>query len=541
MTEQSRLPVPLHEQPEVHARRWAVLAVMCLSLVLVVMAVSALNVAIPSMATDLGLSGTELLWVVDAYAIVFAGLLLIAGAMGDRFGRRGALEGGLVVFAIGAVVAAVASEAGQVILGRAIMGGGAAFIMPATLSIITAVFPPEERLKAIAIWAGFAGAGGAIGPIVSGLLLTGFGPIPQFDWPAAFLFNVPIIIGVLLVVHFRTPKSREAVPTPLDPVAGVLSIVGITALLFSIIQGPELGWTSATVLGSFVLAVVVGVLFVWWELRREHPMLPISFFRSRLFSVGAGVITFMFMVAFGFFLLQTLYVQFVLGYTALEAGLATLPLAVAIVATAPRSASLAARFGSGPVMGIGFVILAVGLALLTQVTTTTEYWYLALSFVPIGVGLALTSAPATGNILTSVPVDKAGVGSAMNDTTRELGGALGIALGGSVVASIFASTIDLSGFGLSEDLLDIASDSIGGAFGIATVVGGEAGALIIAAGQQAFTGAFSVTMGLAAIVAFIGGFVTWRAMRGHEAPAMVAAGADGSPDVSAVEEPAAPA
>jgi EmrB/QacA subfamily drug resistance transporter len=486
-TEQTARDVPLHEQPEVHARRWLILSVMCLSLVLVVMAVSGLNVALPTLQQDLGASGTQLLWIVAAYAIVFAGLLLTAGAIGDKYGRKGALEAGLVVFAIGAIVAAVASSAVQVTAGRAVMGAGAAFIMPATLSIISVVFPPEERFKAIAIWAGFAGAGGAIGPIISGLLLTGWWIIPQFGWPATFLVNVPVIVLVLVAVAAVAPKSRESVSTPLDPIGGGISIVGISALLFAIIEGPELGWLSPVVLGSFAAAAVIAVIFVWWELRTEYPILPMSFFRKRRFSVGSGVITLVFFILFSFFLLQTLYLQFVLGYSPLEAGVATLPMALAIVLVAPRTASLGARFGTGAVMAAGFVIVAGGLAWLTTVSTSTTYPNLVVAFVLLGTGLALTSAPATGNIITSVPSDKAGVGSAMNDTTRELGGAIGIAAGGSLVATIYSATIDLTSYGLPPAADNAASESIGGALGVAAGIGGETGSQIVLAAREAFT------------------------------------------------------
>ncbi len=516
MPQQMTPDVPLHEQPEVHARRWLILAVMCTSLVLVVTAVAGLTVALPSIQRDLGTTGTELLWIVASYAIVFAGLLLTAGAIGDRYGRKEALQGGLIVLAIGAVVAAAASGAEQVTLGRAVMGAGAAFIMPATLSIITAVFPPQERMKAIAIWAGFAGAGAAIGPIVSGLLLTGWWIIPQFAWPAAFLVNVPVIAAVLIVVTFFAPKSRESVPTPLDPIGSGLSIVGITALLFAIIEGPERGWSSVVVLGSFVFAAIIGAIFIWWELRSEHPMLPMSFFKSRSFSVGSSVITIVSLLMFAFLLLQTLYLQLVLGYSALDAGLATLPLALAFVVVAPRSASLSARYGSGVVMGIGFIIIAVGLAILTTVSTTTDYPVLAVAFVVTGIGMGLTFPPATGNILTSIPVGKAGVGSAMNDTTRQLGGALGIALGGALLATIFASRLDLSRLGLSGSVVEDAEESIGGALRVASSIGGDAGSQVIRAAQEAFTAAFAVAMGIAAVISILAGAVTWWSMRGHE-------------------------
>ena len=498
-------PVPLHERPEVHAQRWIILSVMCLSLVLVVMAVSGLNVALPTIQRDLETTNTELLWIVDAYAIVFAGLLLTAGAMGDRFGRKGALQGGLVVFAAGALIAGVSSTAMQVIAGRAIMGVGAAFIMPATLSIISAVFPPEERQTAIAVWAGFAGAGGAIGPIVSGVLLTGWWIVPEFAWGAAFLVNLPVIAAALVAITYVTPQSRESEITPLDPIGGVISIAAIATLLFAIIEGPEKGWTSTLVLGSFGASIVITTVFVWWETRVEFPMLPMSFFKNRLFSIGSGVVTFIFFVMFGFFLLQTLYLQFVLGYSALGAGVATLPLALSVVLIAPRSAFLAARFGSGTVMGAGFMIIAVGLLVLTTLTTTSSYLPLAIAFVLLGSGLAMASAPATGNIMMATPLDKAGVGSAINDTTRELGGALGIAVGGSVVATIYTSNIELTALGLPDQVTEIASESIGGAYGAAAQIGGDAGFQIILAGQEAFTTAFTTTMGYGAVVAVIAG------------------------------------
>jgi EmrB/QacA subfamily drug resistance transporter len=506
---------------------------MCLSLVLVVMAVSGLNVALPTIQQSLGTTGTELLWIVAAYAIVFAGLLLTAGAIGDKFGRKGALQSGLVVFAIGAVVGGLASGASQVTLGRAIMGAGAAFIMPATLSIISVVFPPHERFKAIAIWAGFAGAGGAIGPIISGILLTGWWIVPQFGWGSTFMVNLPVILLVLVAVTRVAPKSKEAVSTPLDPIGGLLSIVAMTVLLFGIIEGPELGWLSSVVLGSFGVAAVFAAMFVWWELKTEYPMLPMSFFRSRRFSVGSAVVTTVFFVLFAFFLLLVLYLQFVLGYSPLMAGVATLPFAVAIVVTSPRTASLSSRFGTGPLMGVGFAVLAAGLALLTTVSTATSYPILALAFVVLGVGTALASAPATGNIITSVPSDKAGVGSAMKDTTRELGGAVGIAIGGSLVATIYSATVDLAALGLPPAADEAVNESIGAALSVAAGIGGEAGAQITLAAREAFTSAFVWTMGVFAVVTLLTGVATWWSMRGHEVQEPVG----NSGDVPAAELP----
>src|ERR1700741_4058452 len=331
---------PLHEDPAIYGRRWFLLAMLCLSLVLVVMSVSGLVTAIPTMQQALDASASQVQWIIDAYAVIFAGTLLTAGALGDRFGRRRALLFGLVVFGLGAVVAGIASGAGQVIAGRAVMGVGAAFVMPATLSIITAIFPPEERTRAIAIWAGFAGAGGALGPIVSGALLE------SFWWGSAVLVNLPIVAIVFAAIWLFAPESRDETKTRLDPVGAVLSLVGLSALVFAIIQGGEDGWTAAPVVGAFVLSVVTLVGFVAWERRSDHPMLPIDLFKDRRFSRGSVVITLAFFVMFGFFFLATQYLQFSRGYSPLEAGLATLPLPILFVAVSPRSAVLSERFGA---------------------------------------------------------------------------------------------------------------------------------------------------------------------------------------------------
>src|SRR5215471_14593312 len=314
--------VALHARPEVHQRRWFLLGVLCLSLVMVVMAVSSLNVALPTLQGQLGASATMIQWIVDSYALVFAGLLLTAGALGDRFGRKRALLFGLALFGAGSLISGLAGSADIVIVGRAVQGAGAAFVMPATLSLITAIFPPEERQRAIAIWVGFAGAGGAIGPIVSGALLD------HFWWGSAFLINVPVVVVTALAVAVFSPNSRDESATPLDPRGAVLSLVGLSALLFGIIEGPERGWTDGLVLAAFVTAAVLLVTFVRWEQAAPHPMLPLSFFSDRRFSVGSAVITTIFFLMFGWFFLFSLYLQFGRGYSPLAAGLATLPFAV---------------------------------------------------------------------------------------------------------------------------------------------------------------------------------------------------------------------
>jgi EmrB/QacA subfamily drug resistance transporter len=477
--------VPLYEQPAIHARRWFLLGVMCLSLVLVVMSVSGLNTALPTIQSELGASASELQWIVDAYAVVFAGLLLTAGAIGDRFGRRPALLGGLAVFGLGSLLGGLSTSATQVIASRGVMGIGAAFVMPATLSIITSIFPPHERGRAIAVWAGFAGAGGSIGPIVTGALLEGYW------WGSTLLVAVPVVAGIIAAVWAFAPDSRDDTHTPLDPAGALLSLVGLSALIFGIIEGPEQGWTSGTVLGAFALATAGLGLFVAWEARSAHPMLPLGLFRDRRFSVGSGAITVAFFVMFGFFFLMTQYLQFGRGYSPLEAGLASLPLALAFLVLSPRSARLVERYGAARAMTLGLLVVAAGFGLLTTLSTDTPYVVIGLAFAVLGAGMSITVAPATGEIMSSVPLSKAGVGSAVNDTTRELGGALGIALLGSVANSAYRSSVDLDAVPLPADAKAVAGESIGAASAVAQQAPAAADRLMSEA-ATAFTDAFLV-------------------------------------------------
>ncbi len=489
------LETPLYDRPDVYQRRWFLLGVLCLSLVMIVMAVTSLNVALPTMQTDLDASATTLQWIVDAYALVFAGLLLTAGALGDRFGRKGALLVGLGIFAGGSLVSGLAGSAELVIAGRAIQGAGAALVMPATLSLIAAIFPPAERQRAIAIWVGFAGAGGAIGPIVSGALLE------RFWWGSAFLVNIPVVALTAVAVAVYSPKSRDDEATPLDPRGAVLSIVGLAALLFGIIEGPERGWTSAWVLGSFLAAAVFLVAFVRWERVTPHPMLPLSFFADRRFSVGSGVITMSFFVLFGWFFLFGLYLQFARGYSPLEAGFATLPSAAMFVLVSPRSAMVAERIGAGRTISYGFVFVGLGMVVMSVIGVDTPYLVLVVGMVLLSAGMAVVAAPATGNIISAVPLNRAGVASAVNDTTRELGGALGIAVFGTIANSAYRSNIDLGGLELPAGATAEAQESIGAAAGAAARVGGGEGGAIAERAASAFTDAFNVASMVSVVIA----------------------------------------
>jgi EmrB/QacA subfamily drug resistance transporter len=459
-------------------RRWWALLVLCLSLVVIGMDNTILNVALPTLARDLGATGSELQWMVDSYVLVFAGLLLTMGALGDRFGRKRALNAGLLVFVAGSVASAFAGSAEVLIASRAAMGIGGALIMPSTLSIITNAFPPRERGRAIGVWAGVAGLGIVLGPVIGGWLLE------HFWWGSVFLVNVPVVAVAILTGWPLVPESRDPRATPLDPVGAGLSIAALVTLVYGIIEAPAEGWTDPLILGSFGVAAVLSVAFIWWELRVEHPMLRMEFFRNPRFSAASGAITMVFFALFGSVFLLTQHLQFVLGYTPLEAGFRILPVAALIVA-APLSARLVERIGTKIVVFAGLLVVASGLWLLSTLEVTSGYGPVAWSLAVFGTGMGLTMAPATESIMGSLPLAKAGVGSAMNDTTRMVGGALGVAVLGSVLASSYGTAIEPALGGLPPQVAQAAGDSIGAASTIAAQLG-PGGQGLLDAARSAF-------------------------------------------------------
>ncbi len=449
-----------------YERRWWTLGVLCISLVMIVMANASLNVALPTLADELHASSSSLQWIVDAYSLVFAGLLLTAGSLGDRFGRRLALNGGLIVFGAASLFAALSNSSSAIIGARAVMGVGAAFVMPATLSILAHVFPPNERPRAIAIWAGFAGFGVAMGGVVSGALLE------HFWWGSIFLINV-FVVGVALVAgFFLIPKSREKIHAPLDPLGALLSIAGLSALVYGIIEAPDNGWLSAQTLGTFALAIAILGAFVWWQWKAKEPMLDLRFFRNPRFTAATTAITLVFFAMFGTYFIFTQYLQFVHGYDPLSAGIRMVPWALAYIVSATQSAKLVERFGQRLVVSSGLVIGGAGLATVAVTSSlTASYWWFALGIVIEALGMGITTAPSTGAIMQSLPLHKAGVGSAVNDTTRELGGALGVAVLGSLVASHFRSSFGHTITGLPAK----ATHSLAEALQHAAAVGGVRG------------------------------------------------------------------
>jgi len=489
---------------QVHERRWWILAVLCLSLLIVFVGNSSLNVAIPTLSKDLHASESQLQWMIAAYSLVFAGMLFTAGAIGDRFGRKGALQLGLVVYVCACLYAAWSRSTGELIAARATMGLGAAFIMPSTLSILVNVFPPHERTKAIAIWAGVVGAAGAIGPVSTGLLLS------RFWYGSVFLVNVPIIATALVAGWFLLPKSRDPLEADIDPIGAILSIIGIVALVYGLIEAPGQGWASTPTLGAFGVAAVVLLAFVLWELHTETPMLDIRYFRNPAFSTGTGGMILIFMAMYGLIFLLTQYLQLILGFTPLGTALRLLPMAVIMLVVAPLTPRLSARFGANKTVAAGMLLAALSMFLFRLTTPHTPYLAVAGMIALLNAGFALSMSPMTAAIMSAVPSRRAGAGSAMNDASRELGAALGIAVMGSIAASQFSNSVDSLTHGLAPALQARASASISGAIAVADSLGGKAGAALHVGADNAFLEGMHLSVTIGAVLCLISAWLVTR-------------------------------
>jgi EmrB/QacA subfamily drug resistance transporter len=468
---------------------------MCLSLMVIGVDNTILNVALPTLVRDLHATTSQLQWIVDAYTLVFAGLLLSAGSLGDRFGRRRGLSVGLLIFGAGSVASALVHSPNHLIATRALMGIGGALIMPATLSIISNVFTvPAERARAIAVWAGFSAMGIALGPLSGGWLLQ------HFWWGSVFMVNIPVVTLALIGGRLFVPESKDPSPRGLDLVGALLSIVGLVILVWAIIEAPGRGWTQASTLGAFLVAAVLLGSFVAWELHSDHPMLDVHFFANPRFTAASMAVTLVFFALFGSMFLQTQYLQFVLGYTALQAGLRVGPVAIVLMVAAPLSARLVERVGTKIVVASGLTIVSVSLVILSLATVTSGYGPVLVSMLIMGVGMGMTMAPATESIMGSLPRAKAGVGSAVNDTTRQVGGALGVAILGSLLASTYRHSL---GSGVSA----AARASVGGALSAARDLGGAQGAALAQSAKSAYVDGMSVGVLVAAGVALLGAFI----------------------------------
>ncbi|MFJ3338813.1 MFS transporter [Streptomyces sp. NPDC086766] len=460
-------PVERTDRP--YARRWWALLVLCLSLLIIVMANTALTVAAPDMTRDLGLSSADLQWVIDGYTVPYAALMLLLGAIGDKYSRRGALVLGLVVFGGGAVFGYLADSAATVIAARAVMGVGAALIMPATLSLLAATFPRAERAKAITLWTATAGLAIAAGPVVAGALLRNHG------WSSTFLINVPIAAVALVAAFVLVPPSRAGHHDRIDYVGGLLSVVWIGALIYMIIEGPHFGWGVKAVTAAVVAGVGLAA-FVLWELRHPRPVLDVRRFAHRRFAGSNLAVALFFLAVFGAFYYLTQHLQFVLGYDALGTGLRMLPLAGAVFAGSALTGYLTPRVGMRLTVTAGMVGGTAALALLTRVDAGSSYGDFVAPLVILGLAIGLALSPCTDAIMGAFPESELGVGGAVNDTSLELGGSLGIAVLGSLLSTSYAHHLSgaTAGSTLPPSALSTAQDSVGAGYQVAWGIGAKA-------------------------------------------------------------------
>ncbi|MFI6104170.1 MFS transporter [Streptomyces sp. NPDC051310] len=460
---------PVDEMDRPYPRRWWALLVLCLSLLIIVMANTALTVAAPDMTQDLGLTSSDLQWVIDGYTVPYAALMLLLGAIGDKYSRRGALVLGLVVFGAGSVAGSLVDSAPGVIAARAVMGVGAAMIMPATLSLLAATFPRAERAKAIVLWTATAGIAIAAGPLVAGALLENHG------WSSTFLINVPVAVLAILGAFALVPPSKAARHGRIDYVGGLLSVVWTGALVYMIIQGPHFGW-GAEAVGAAVVAGAGLVAFVVWELRHPRPVLDVRRFLDRGFAGSNLAVALFFLAVFGAFYYLTQYLQFVLGYDPLDTGVRMLPLAGAVFAGSALTGFLTPRLGMKVTVTAGMAFGTAALALLTRIDAASGYGDLVAPLVVLGLAIGLALSPCTDAIMGAFPESELGVGGAVNDTSLELGGSLGIALLGSVLASSYSANLAdaARGTGLPAGALSTAQDSVGAGYAVARSIAGKA-------------------------------------------------------------------
>jgi EmrB/QacA subfamily drug resistance transporter len=523
------------KDPEIaHRRRWLTLTVLCISLMVIGLDNTILNVALPTLAHaktsgGLGASGSALQWIVDSYTLVFAGLLLTMGSLGDRFGRYKFLTFGLAVFGTGSVLSAFAPSAGFLIATRSVMGIGGACIMPGTLSILSNVFrTPVERAKAIGVWAGVSALGVGIGPVAGGALLT------HFWWGSVFLVNVPIVITALALGYFFVPDSSDKTTPRLDPVGAGLSIVSLGALLWAIIEAPSHGWTSPEILAGFAVGSVLLLGFFMWELKSSSPMLDLHFFQNPRFSAASAAIMLVFLALFGTIFLLTQYLQSVLGYSTLKAGAILIPQSAALMIFAFLSPRWVVRFGNKIVVAVGLTLVAVSLVGFLSLDVGSSAFHVIVVSVIMGVGMGNVMSPATESIMGSLPREKAGVGSAMNDTTRQVGGAVGVAVLGSILSSHYGPNLAsrLSGK-VPVPLITAARDSVGRAVDVVGTPGGARyRTQIISAAHESFVGGLHLASIVAAFIVMIAvaGVVIWLPARAidQDEGTLPAAGAGGT-------------
>ena len=495
----------------IYRRRWGILSVLIVSLLAIVIDNTVLNVALKTIAEPrggLGASQSQLEWAINSYTLVFAGLLFTFGVVGDRIGRKRMLMIGLVLFGIGSLLSAYSRSPDQLILARAAMGLGGAAVMPQTLSIISNVFEPKERPKAIGIWASAVGIGVAIGPVLGGVLLT------HFWWGSVFLINLPVTAAGAVAVALLVPESRNPERAGLDIPGVLLSILGLVLLVYGIVQGGDAGsWVHPDVLGPIFGGVAVLAVFAWHESRARHPALDVRLFRDRRLSASVGAIALVFFGMGGVYFFTSFYTQNVLGYSPLGAGLLTVPFAVGQLLLSPRSASLVRRYGAKAVGAGGLFLMAVALAGYVLLGTASPVWLLGLLFFVQGAGIGVAMPAATSAVMDVLPREHAGAGSALTNTARQVGVALGVAVLGSILAQSYHQALSPKLAALPATARSAAGGSIAATQAVAAQLG-SAGRFLLGPANDAFVSAMHVTTIVAAAIALAGAIVVLRWMPG---------------------------
>lgn len=497
--------------PQAYARRWWILGTLCLALLGVMLANSSLNMALPMMSTDLGLSQLELTWVVNVYTLVFASLLLVAGAVGDRYGRKLAMQIGLVIFTAGSLYAGfLAQTSFELIAARVIMGVGGAFVMPTTLSIINNTFPNSQRARAVAIWGAVAGVGMMFGSVISGILLE------HFSWHSLFYFSAIVAFIGLGTNQYLAHESKDEEQSPIDWLGGLFSAVAIFGIVYGITEAPSEGITNTTVLASLLVGLVSLVAFIVWELRARSPMLDLKLFKNRAFSVSSLTLTLVFLAMSGVFFSMSQLMQLVLGYSPLESSLLTIPLMLPMMFVSPFIPNVVKKFGARITITAGLMLTAFAFVIMSTWTKDMTYWHLFVTMIIMMLGISAAMTPGTNILMASVPRNRSGMGSAMNDITRELGGALGVAVLGAILSATYESQIREAASTFSEPIRSGLESSLAVALNVTSSLGPAAQSVADAA-MDAFMDGVTLAAMVAAIIIFIAALIAFFGLPKHHA------------------------
>lgn len=502
--------------PHVFHRRWRILGAMCVSLLTVMLANGSLTLALPGMSADLGLTTLQQTWAMHLYALTFAALLFTCGSVGDRYGRKILMQAGLAGFTVASLYAGfVANSGGEVIFARGLMGIAAALVMPTTLSVINNVFPRRERARAIAVWTGVAGAGAGLGSVLSGVLLE------HYSWHSVFVFSAVLGLAAFVANQLLAPESRDEHETPVDWLGGLLTTIGILGVVYAITEGPSHGISDPLVLTGIIAGVVGLGLFLWWQTKVKHPMLDLTLFRNPVFSISTIACLIAFFALIGSMYAISQLFQLVLGYGTLKAALLSLPMMVPMMLLAPLVPVIVKAWGARWTITAGLGLMAAGFFLASFWDAGVSYWAVMLPMIVIALGMSLAMPPATELVMGSVPRNRSGMGSAMNDTSRELGGAIGIAVLGALLSSGYSDGIADTVRALPAKLGEVADSSLAGALqgvfpALQQSAGGEAANAFLHVARSAWMDGLSTALVVSAAISLVAALVSGALMPGKK-------------------------